>query len=209
MNAGSCAPHRAADRNGPSTWMPAMRRRSDGSPRSRKAAIDRDAAASSSSGAVTRLSSVVVVPWARWNSTPPTISSGSPVVKLWPPPPCTWSRRTRGRSVQPLSPAAAAGAAPPPTSAMRPSVDLDPAADHPAGRDDPTGDRRHRRADLVGAIPRVDAATAAASSATSRPAAAPRLEGDADEAGVGAEPRRDEPRQLAPRQGGRHRRVQR
>ena len=69
MCAGFCAPHRAADRNGPSRWMPTIRCRTSpgGSvePARRAAA---HAAASSSTGAVTKLASVVVVPWRRWNA---------------------------------------------------------------------------------------------------------------------------------------------
>ena len=62
MNSGSCAPQRAVERNGPSAWIPPIWRRTAGAASSSNPLIRRAAAARSSAGAVTRLSSVVVVP---------------------------------------------------------------------------------------------------------------------------------------------------
>ena len=67
MNSGSWAPQRAAERNGPSAWIPATWRRIAGAASASNPEMRRAAASRSSAGAVTRLSSVVVVPWLRWN----------------------------------------------------------------------------------------------------------------------------------------------
>ncbi len=74
-----------------------------------------------------KLSSVVVVPCARWNSTPPAIASGSPEVKLCPPPPWTCTSTNPATMVQPPLPMAVEGAMPPPTWAIRsPAVSTQP-----------------------------------------------------------------------------------
>ena len=160
----------------------------------------RAAASSSSTGAVTRLSSVVVVPWPRWNSTPSTTSSGSPVVKLCPPPPWTWRSTNPGNDRPRPLPAAPAGTSPPPTLGDAVAGGLDPAAHDARRRDDAPGDRRSRRRPRRTRVPRRRGDRRGELGDVASGGEPPRLEGGADEAGVGGESGRDDPWQLPPRQ---------
>ena len=91
-NAGFWAPQRSCDRYGPSKWMPAS------TPSATSGANALVADSISSNGELTRLASIVVVPRERWNPAAFLASSASPVVKVCPPPPCTWMSTKPGSS---------------------------------------------------------------------------------------------------------------
>ena len=97
MCRGSCAPHRAADRNGPSRCRPAI------TPSSARPASRAARASSSASGAVTRLASMLVLPCARWNAAASLASPAVPSVNDAPPPPCTCRSTKPGSTHRPLS----------------------------------------------------------------------------------------------------------
>ena len=90
--AGSCAPHRAAARNGPSRCRPASR------PSATSGASVATRRASTACGAETRLASWVVVPWARWWATAPRAPAVSASGKPWPAPPWQWTSTSPGSS---------------------------------------------------------------------------------------------------------------
>ena len=111
MCAGFWAPQRAGDRNGPSRWMPAIRRRARIAPASHSAMrsdaggelVDRrgDEAGERRRRAVAAME--VAAP-------PPRRDRRSSSV--WPPPPCTWMSTNPGTIVQSVGDAAAAGIGP-------------------------------------------------------------------------------------------------
>ena len=135
---GSWAPQASALRNGPSRWMPAI---DPGLPSGRRSTSTSSASRptapmSMSTGAVTRLSRLVVVPWRRWKAMASAVSAGSPVITVLPPPPWTWRSTKPGtnqlppRSVAPVP----AGGSPATTSTISPwSMTTWPGSSTPAG----------------------------------------------------------------------------
>src|SRR5262249_53736125 len=90
--AGFCAPHSAADRYGPSKWIPAIVWSST------SGAYAVVTASITSYGLLTRLASIVVVPCDRWNAAAPRADATSPVVNVCPPPPWTCVSTNPGTS---------------------------------------------------------------------------------------------------------------
>ena len=104
--AGSCAPRRSWERNGPSRWMPAR------SPRATSAAQVRTPATISSAVAETRLPSRVVVPCTWWWRT--AVAAESAAAPNSPPaPPWQWTSTSPGSKVCRPGPAVGDGHVPP------------------------------------------------------------------------------------------------
>ena len=123
-SAGSWAPQRCSDSHGPSRWTPAIR------PSATSSLSIATPASRSAGAAVTRLASVVVVPWARWCSTARRADSPSRSVNDPPPPPCTWMSTNPGTtSCAPRSSSGSRGGRPVPTSTISsPSIASQPGA---------------------------------------------------------------------------------
>src|SRR6185437_14822907 len=84
-----------------------------------------------SNGELTRLASIVVVPLERWKAAASRAAAASPVVKVCPPPPCTWMSTNPGTSQCPLwTSSAAAGETP---AISGPSTDTTPDSMTPSG----------------------------------------------------------------------------
>ena len=172
-SAGSCAPQCAPLSHGPSRWMPAS------SPARTSGASARTDASSRSGVSVTRLATIVVVPWARWVASTVAASAGSPEVKAAPPPPCEWASTNPGTSVPVRCRSAGAGGVPPPAPVTRSPSVSHPARLDRAGREDdavsaeqhlPSPSRvRRARASVVSACLGLRRRGVRSSSSSSRP----------------------------------------
>ena len=132
----------SARRTAPATGTAPRSARRPARPRRPAARTPRSRPASGRDGAVTRLASMVVVPWPRWNAAAARASSGSPVVKVCPPPPWTCMSTKPGSDPGRVRSASAAAAA---ADRGDPAA-LDPhhaVVDDAVGRDHPTPARRH------------------------------------------------------------------
>src|SRR3954451_18533550 len=129
--AGVWAPHRAWERTAPSRCAPTT-----GPPSATRSATQPSCRSSASRGAVTRETSVRVVPWLRWKRTAAAIASLEAVAS-YPPPPWTCRSTKPGSSQLPARSTRSAdgrtGGAPEPTAAMRaPSISTQPSSSTPA-----------------------------------------------------------------------------